>query len=195
MILRVTQYGEPVLRKKGVPVTSFDSELKTLAANMIETMREYDGIGLAAQQVNLPIRLFVVDLSDYPELGEIPFSMDGKILPLELLMPMAFVNPVLEFLPGPDVIHEEGCLSFPGLRGNVKRPERIRVRYSDPDGAEHVIECGGWLARVIEHEYDHLEGVLFIDRMEPDSLREIEGEVKRLKKETMNRRRTARAGP
>lgn len=182
-MLRVTQYAEPVLREKGAPVTAFDAALKQFAREMIDTMYEEEGIGLAAQQVGQARQFFVMDLQLGDRRPDFHYRIDGKTPPLDLLMPLAIANPELE-TSGPEAPYEEGCLSFPGIRGDVIRPTVVSMRYQDLDGAAHVIECDGLFARVILHEYDHLQGVLFIDRMSPQTLRPLQTKVKKLKRAT-----------
>jgi peptide deformylase len=99
-------------------------------------------------------------------------------------MPMALVNPVVKPLPGKIVLGEEGCLSFPGIRGDVPRPDAIEVTYQDVKGTPHVLVCSGWFARVVQHEVDHLNGVLFIDHMDKRQARMLETPIKRLKQQT-----------
>ncbi len=184
MALRVTQYDEPILRKKGKRVENFDADLRTLADEMVQTMHEYEGAGLAAQQVGKDLQLFVVDISWHPELNEMPCMIDGRKPRLDLMMPMVFVNAEVETLPGDRILAEEGCLSFPDIRGEVPRAEAIRCRYHDIDGASHVMECADWLARVIQHEYDHTQGVLFIDRMNSRQLKKLDSRLRQLKHNT-----------
>lgn len=189
MILRITAYGEPVLREKGARVEQFDEHLRQLAKDMIETMYAAEGVGLAAQQIGLAVQFTVIDarLPDEPGGGTVLF--DGKPTPVELLMPMALANPQIELLPGETVVIEEGCLSFPGIRAEIERPDAVRVTYQDLDGAKHTLEADGWPARILQHEIDHLHGTLFIDRMKPRVLRPLEPEVKALEKETRERLR------
>ena len=182
MILDVTTYGDAVLRKKGAAIVKFDDKLRKLAADMVETMHGEDGAGLAAQQIGKSLLLFVIDLSWHENLNAIPYEIDGRHPPLDLLMPMTFVNAVVTPLKGGYETAEEGCLSFPDIRGDVTRPDRIRCKYQDLDGVEHVIEAAGWLSRVIQHEYDHTQGVLFVDKMNEDVLRGIDTRLKRLRK-------------
>ena len=181
MELRITQYGEPILREEGKVIETFDDFLRTLVADMIETMYEAEGVGLAAQQIDQALMLCVVDIAGYEELG-IDFELDGKRPPLDLIMPMALVNPVLRKLPSEEVKMEEGCLSFPGIRGEVSRPDLIEVNYQDVDGVKHCLVTSGWFARVVQHEYDHLKGILFIDHMETRYLRRMDTKLKRLKR-------------
>lgn len=184
MILRITQYGEPILRKRGVVVRSFDSALRDLADNMLETMYAAEGIGLAAQQVGLDLRIFVVDLQLTRRDVDFNFQLDGRCPPLDLIMPMAVVNPRLTLKPEPLAPYEEGCLSFPGIRGDVVRPIALTMQYQDLDGKAHTLDCDGLLARVVQHEFDHIEGKLFIDRMAPPVLRPLQAKLKRLKRES-----------
>lgn len=182
-MLRVTMYGESVLRKKGEKVTEFDAKLKKLAADMVETMHEEDGAGLAAQQVGRELELFVIDLGWHEGLNDLPYELDGRHPPLDLLMPMSFVNASVTPLKGDMVTAEEGCLSFPEIRAEVTRPDRIRCEFQDLDGAHHTLVAGDWLARVVQHEYDHTQGVLFVDRMARETLRAIDTPLKHLRKE------------
>ena len=183
MTMRITQYGESILHRKGKSVTDFSPELAGLVDEMITAMRRADGIGLAAQQVGEALRLCVLEVPDHPDYP-IACILDGKPLSPALLMPMPMANPKIEFLPGDEFYYEEGCLSFPEIRGDVARPERIRVEYQDLDGAQHFLECDGLLARCIQHEVDHLDGILFIDRMEKAHFAQIRDEVQALGKRT-----------
>tara|TARA_A200000113_G_scaffold177095_1_gene162519 strand:+ start:79 stop:678 length:600 start_codon:yes stop_codon:yes gene_type:complete len=185
MPLRITQYGEAILQQKGEDVISFDINLSNLAQEMLEAMQEADGIGLAAQQIGQATRFCIVDVPDHPDYP-ISCRLDGKSLSPSLLMPMALANPVVEFLHSEEYFYEEGCLSFPEIRGDIARPECIRVTYQDLDGVSHQLDCDGLLARCIQHEVDHLNGILFIDRMEKKEFAEIKGEVKALKKRTLD---------
>jgi len=183
MLLEVVNYGDPVLRQRGADVTAFDKKLAAYAHDMLETMVELEGIGLASQQVGHARRLFVVDLLSRTAEAENVLH-DGKSVPPALLMPLVAVNPTVEFLPGKKQEVEEGCLSFPEIRGKVVRPWAARLRYQDLQGKPHVLETTGLFARVIQHEFDHVEGVLFIDRMDADFVKEIEPELKKLKRQT-----------
>lgn len=183
-VLRVTRYGEPILRRSGAEVSDFNDALKELAEKMVETMYAEEGIGLAAQQVGHAVRLCVIDLQLPEGAPEFRYTLDGRTPPLDLIMPMALVNPEVEPAAGDEIDYEEGCLSFPDIRALVRRPEHIRARYQDLDGHIHELDCDGILARVVQHEVDHLNGILFIDRMHPRELRKIETKVKQLKRET-----------
>lgn len=183
MSLKLRYFGDPVLRQSGRKIEKFDDQLATLSQEMIEVMRESDGIGLAAQQVGIAEQFCVMDVPEHPEYP-ILCVLDGKALSPSLLMPMSLANPVVSPLPSDEYYYEEGCLSFPGINADVARPEKISVSYQDMDGVAHTLECDGLLARCIQHEVDHLNGVLFIDRMEKETYAEIKKEVQSLKKET-----------
>ena len=183
MSLRLRYFGDPVLRQSGRKIEKFDDQLASLSQEMIEVMRESDGIGLAAQQIGIAEQFCVMDVPEHPEYP-ILCVLDGKALSPSLLMPMSLANPVVSPLPSDEYYYEEGCLSFPGINADVARPEKISVSYQDMDGIAHTLECDGLLARCIQHEVDHLNGVLFIDRMEKETYAEIKKEVQSLKKET-----------
>lgn len=142
----ILHIGDPLLKAVSHPVTKFDMRLKMIVRDMGETMYEADGIGLAAPQIGLMRRLVVIDLYDDQGLR-------------------VFVNPEILATEG-EVSMEEGCLSVPGRRGCVKRPEKISLRYQDIKGKFHELEAEGLLARVLQHEIDHLNGVLYVDIME-----------------------------
>ncbi|ACB73388.1 peptide deformylase [Opitutus terrae] len=183
MSLRIVHYNDPVLRRKGEKITAFDKALSQLAKEMLATMQEAAGIGLAAQQIGRPVQLCVVDLRR----AEIDFTweLDGAKPPLDLIMPMIITNPEITPDRETDVyLVEEGCLSFPKIRGDVPRPDAITVRYQDEHGTPHTLHCDGLLARCIQHEVDHLNGVLFIDRMEKKTRAAIDADVKTLAKIT-----------
>lgn len=163
MILDIVQYGEPVLRMKCVPVTEVNSELEKLVADMIETMYDANGIGLAAPQVGVDIRLAIVDVSHDPECVSF-FKVDGKDANLSDHMPLVFLNPEIK-LSGPKEEESEGCLSIHEIRAKVKRPSIVKAKMPQLDGSVKEIETDGLLARAIQHEVDHLNGILFTDRV------------------------------
>lgn len=183
MILRVTQYGEPILRKAGARVTDFDASLAALADAMVATMYDEGGIGLAAQQVDRALQLCVIDVRP-PEGAEVTFDyrFDGKQPPLDLIMPLALANPKVTIVDPTEESYEEGCLSFPGVNGRVDRPVGVRCEFQDTEGNPHVIEADGLLGRCILHEVDHLNGKLFIDRMDKRDLKKNEAKIKKLKR-------------
>jgi len=185
MILRVTQYGEPILRTVGEPITEFDDDLAQLADDMVDTMYDEDGIGLAAQQVNLALQFCVLDVRP-PEGEKAPFeySFDGKQPPLDLIMPMALANPKVTIIDQSEDIYEEGCLSFPDVRGRVTRPIGVRCEFQDTEGNPHVLEATGLLGRCILHETDHLNGKLFIDTMNKRDLQRMTPRIKKIKRAT-----------
>lgn len=184
MLLRVTQYGEKILRQQGEPITTFDDSLRELAENMIETMYANEGIGLAAQQIGENIQLFVLDLQVRQADIDFQWSYDERPTPLDLIMPMACVNTQLLETPGPVVGAEEGCLSFPGIRAEVPRPGSIHARFQDLQGNPHTLKADGIFARVIQHELDHTKGVLFIDHVSKPNLARIETKLKKLRRKT-----------
>ncbi len=183
MLLRVTQYGEPILRKVGTAITEFDADLAQLADDMVDTMYDEEGIGLAAQQIGKAIQLFVLDVR--PPEGEQPafdYSFDGKQPPLDLIMPMALANPKVSIIDSSEDVYEEGCLSFPDVRGKVTRPIGVRCEFQDTEGNSHILEATGLLGRCILHESDHLNGELFIDKMDKRDLQRMTPRIKKIKR-------------
>ena len=183
MSLPIVRYNDPILRKKGSRVSAFDDKLTHLATDMIGAMHDAHGIGLAAQQVGRALQLCVVDLREVE--AEFEWKLDGARPPLELFMPLAIVNPEVTPVRGAErTTVEEGCLSFPNIRGDVERPEAITVKFHDERGVPHVLACDGLLARCIQHEADHIHGVLFIDRMDKKVRATLDDAIKALAKET-----------
>jgi peptide deformylase len=183
MSLEIVHYNEPVLRRKGEKITIFDGELAAFAQKMIETMHGAQGIGLAAQQVGRPLQVCVVDLRNAE--AEFDWKLDGAKTPLELFMPMVVVNPKLTVArKTPTAVLEEGCLSFPEIRGNVGRAESVTARFFDQHGLPHTLECTGLFARCLLHEADHLNGILFIDRMSKAVRAGLDEAVRALAKRT-----------
>lgn len=182
MVLPIVHYNSPILRKKGVKVSAFDKNLAKLAKDMVDTMHEAEGIGLAAQQVGEALQLCVLDLREAQ--GDFDWEYDGIRPPLDLFMPLVVVNPELEVEPEPTTSYEEGCLSFPEIRGDVVRPDEVTVKFQDVAGVAHTLRCNGLLGRCVQHEYDHLQGILFIERMSKGVLAAIEPDLKALKKQT-----------
>ena len=182
MALPIVRYNSSVLRQKGEPVKTFDSALKLLADQMIATMHTASGIGLAAQQIGKSMQFCVVDLRATDR--DFTWELDGAKPPLELFMPLVLANPTITSLPSHETTYEEGCLSFPDIRGDVPRPDAIRVTFQDLQGASHTLMCNGLLGRCIQHEVDHLNGTLFIDRMKKKVRAGIEKHIKELAKLT-----------
>jgi peptide deformylase len=182
MILTVIHYGHPTLRRQGARIERVTPEIAQLAQDMIETMYAAKGIGLAAQQVNQALQLMVVDVravSDRPT----TLAFDGQAVEAGAHMPMVLINPELKPLglpsPGP-----EGCLSFPEIYADVTRPDTVEVGALNAQGQPVQFRCGGLLARVIQHEWDHLQGILFIDRMGLKSREDLKPELDDLAMET-----------
>lgn len=171
MILPIYTYGNAVLRKEAQDIDASYPELKTLISNMYETLTASDGIGLAAPQIGLDIRLVIIDLDVLSE--EFPEYKDYR---------HAFINPyILDYdEDSKKESMEEGCLSLPGIHESVTRPTRIHVRYMDEDFVEHDEWVDGYLARVMQHEFDHLDGKMFIDRISPMRRQMIRGKLKNL---------------
>ena len=175
--LPLVYYPQPVLRAKGETVHTFGQPLRELTEAMLVTMKAARGMGLAAPQIGKSLQLFVVNVPD----EDTPIELDGKVVTdAKSIMPLCMANAEVDILPGELEILEEGCLSFPGIRGDVPRVERCVVRYRDTDGAPHVMVCGGLLARCIQHEHDHCQGVLFIDRMTVLHRQRAETKIKQL---------------
>ncbi|MDX1439758.1 MAG: peptide deformylase [Rubricoccaceae bacterium] len=165
MILPIYTYGQPGLRQKTRVVSENTPELQELIDSMIETMQNAQGVGLAAPQVGRRERLFVVDLTGLAE--ELAEENDGKV-PFYAQEPLALINPeIVEVQEEPEVEFEEGCLSIPGIVEYVTRPDRLRVRFMDRDFNPHEMPAEDLFSRVFQHELDHLDGVLFIDRLSP----------------------------
>lgn len=171
MILPIYTYGQPVLRKVAEDIDSDYPKLDELIENMFQTMEHADGIGLAAPQVGLPIRLVVIDLDalseDMPELKGVK---------------RVFINGYIEEREGEEVAMDEGCLSLPGIHETVKRKDKIRLRYMDENFEQHEEVVEGFLARVIQHEFDHLDGKMFIDHISPLRKQMIRGKLNALVK-------------
>lgn len=164
MILDIIQYGHPTLRQKAANVDIKDSSLAELVQNMLETMAHAQGIGLAAPQINKPLQLAVIDLGSEDETSTI-LELDGKTVDLASIMPLIFINPELKLFTKNKDKMQEGCLSIQELQAVVTRPTLIEMTYLDLDGNEHTLKCDGLLGRAIQHECDHLEGILFTDRV------------------------------
>ncbi len=169
MILPIYVYGQPVLREVAQDITPDYPNLKELIDNMYETMENAQGIGLAAPQIGLPIRLVVIDLDplaeDFPE-----FKDFRKV----------FINPYIEVLEGEEDTIEEGCLSLPGISEAVTRSTVIQVSYQDENFEKHSERVEGYLARVMQHEFDHLDGRMFIDHLSPLRKQMIRSKLKKM---------------
>jgi peptide deformylase len=178
MIREIVQYGHPVLRQRCRPVTAVDEALFQLVEDMFETMVEAHGVGLAAPQVGEDIRLAVVDVSHDPECVSM-LTVNGVEAPLESIMPLVFINPELTYGQEKE-FGVEGCLSIRGIRAEVRRPMTVKARLPQLDGSVLEIESDGLLARVLQHEIDHLNGVLFVDRLSAVGKVSMRNRLKRL---------------
>lgn len=177
MVLEIVQYGHPSLRTKGRRITTVDAKLRALIEDMIETMHDADGVGLAAQQIGRPLQLCVLDVRDVPDRPS-RLWIDGKEIDPEDFMPVILINPEVELL-GAAETGVEGCLSFPGLTADVTRPERVRVRALNENNEPISFEAEGLLARAVQHEVDHLNGILFIDRLSPSEKKRLEPSLRK----------------
>ncbi|KOS08298.1 peptide deformylase [Flavobacterium akiainvivens] len=163
MILPIVAYGDPVLRKKGIDIPQDYPNLKQIVADMYETMYNAYGVGLAAPQVGLAIRLFVIDTKPFSEDEDLTKEEQAQLADFR----KAFINPVIVKEEGEEWGFNEGCLSIPEVREDVYRHERITIEYYDEEFNKHTDVYDGLIARVIQHEYDHIEGILFTDRLSP----------------------------
>jgi len=164
--------GHPLLREVARPLGAeeLDSpELQVLLADMVDTLHDYGGIGLAAPQIGEPLRLAIIEIDGGP-------TRYGELAPLPLTV---FVNPLIEVLDPATAGYWEGCLSVPGLRGFVERPQHVRIQYTNLVGTQEVMELKGFPATVFQHEFDHLDGKLFIDRIQDTRLLAFEQEFER----------------
>ena len=182
MKLSIVQYGEPVLRAKGARVDKIDNQIRELAQNMIETMHEAHGIGLAAQQIGEPLQLTVLDVSQVEDRPS-TMKLNGENVDPKSVMPIVLINPEIT-LGAQAELGLEGCLSFPEITGDIERSILATVRAEDLDGNKIEIEATGLLARAIQHEVDHLNGILFIDRMSSAAKAALSSKLKRLQKQT-----------
>ena len=182
MILPILEYGDPILRAKGKPIDNIDDWIRELAANMIETMHAANGVGLAAQQVGEALQLTVLDVSAVEDRPS-TLKVDGNDVDAKAAMPLVLINPEIE-LRGLTETGVEGCLSFPEITGDIERAKSVIVRAQTLEGSTIEIEATGFLARAIQHEGDHLNGILFIDRMNSASKAALSSRLKRLQKET-----------
>jgi peptide deformylase len=171
MILPIYGYGYPVLKKKAEPISAEYPDLAQLIENMWETMYEASGVGLAAPQVGLPIRLFLVDTVQMMEEGQEAYGIK-KVL----------INAQKIEETGDLWAYEEGCLSIPDIRGDVERPPQLRIRYQDENFQEHEDIFTGLNARVIQHEYDHIDGILFTEHLKPIKKRLIKRKLENIRK-------------
>jgi peptide deformylase len=183
MKLQIRKYGDPVLRAKGKRIDVVDDNIRALAADMLETMHGANGIGLAAQQVGHALRLTVLDVSQVEDRPS-TMNLNGQpVADLATAMPLVLLNPELRLgeatEPG-----SEGCLSFPEISADIDRSIAVEVEAETLEGEEVLIEATGLLARALQHEIDHLNGILFIDRMSSAAKASHSSRLRKLQKET-----------
>jgi peptide deformylase len=182
MILPILEYGDPILRAKGKPIENIDDRIRELAADMVETMHAANGVGLAAQQVGEALQLTVLDISAVEDRPS-TLKLNGQDVDPKVAMPLILINPEIE-LRGETEVGVEGCLSFPEITGDIERVKSVMVRAQTLEGGTIELEASGFLARAIQHEGDHLVGILFIDRMNSAAKAALSSRLKRLQKET-----------
>lgn len=193
MKLDIRIYGDPILRAKGRKIGEVNQRIRQLADDMIETMHAANGVGLAAQQIGEPLQLTVIDVSQAEDRPS-TLKIDGRVVDLEDAMPLILLNPEAEL--GREIVSgTEGCLSFPEISAEIDRPESVRVRAETLAGSPINIEATGLLARALQHEIDHLNGILFIDRMNSGVRAGLSGRLKRLQKEAETHRAGAGRAP
>ena len=178
MVLPVVKYGTPVLRQKGKAVESVSPTIKKLIADMFETMYAHKGIGLAAQQVGVPIQLTVIDVrgvTDRPS----SLELEGQPADVQTIMPLVLINPEIKPSGNP-VAGPEGCLSFPEIFAEITRPDVVDVKALNAKGEPLAFRCAGLLARAVQHETDHLQGILFIDRMDRKTKEHFRADLEQL---------------
>ena len=182
MRLPVLQYGNPILRAKGKRVDRIDNHIRELVHNMLETMHAANGVGLAAQQVGEALQLTVLDISQVEDRPS-TMKLNGENVDPKSAMPLVLINP--EIQPGDETeMGTEGCLSFPEITGEIERAKSLIVQAQALEGNKIDMEAGGLLARAIQHEVDHLNGILFIDRMNSAAKTALSSRLKRMQKET-----------
>ncbi|TBN06418.1 peptide deformylase [Hyunsoonleella flava] len=182
MILPIVAYGDPVLKKKGTEISKDYPNLNELLDNMFETMYNALGVGLAAPQIGLPIRLFLVDTSPFAEDEDLPEEERTTLKDFKRV----FINATILEEKGDDWAFNEGCLSIPDVREDVFRQPKITIEYYDENFKKHTETFDGLIARVIQHEYDHIEGVLFTDKLSSFKKRLIKGKLSNISKGKIN---------
>ncbi len=185
MVLPVVKYGDPVLRRKGARIEAITPEITSFIADMFDTMKAARGVGLASQQVGRAIQLTVIDvrgITDRPS----KLWLQGTPADVESFMPLVLINPVVT-ASGPRVSGPEGCLSFPEIFGDVERHDEVEVTALNERGETFSFKAAGLLARAVQHEVDHLNGLLFIDRMNAETRRDVQPEIDELQGETRAR--------
>ena len=182
MVLKVVKYGHPVLRKKGARIETVTPEIKRLIADMFETMEASNGVGLAAQQVGEALQLTVIDVREATDRPS-TLELNGQPTDPSAIMPLVLINPEVTPISEP-VKGAEGCLSFPEIFAEITRPEAVDVKALNENGQLITFRCGGLLARAVQHETDHLNGILFIDRMEKATKADLQPELDEMQAKT-----------
>lgn len=182
MILPIVAYGDPVLKKQAKEITKDYPNLDTLIDNMFETMYGAYGVGLAAPQIGLSIRLFIVDASPFAEDDDLSKEEQEQLKDFKRV----FINPTILEETGDEWAFNEGCLSIPDVREDVFRQPNIKIQYQDQDFNTHTEELSGLAARVFQHEYDHIEGILFTDKLSALKKRLIKGKLANISKGKIN---------
>ena len=182
MVLEIVKYGHPVLRQKGARIEAITPEITRLIADMFDTMRAAHGVGLAAQQIGKALQLTVIDASGVEDRPS-SLELNAKQADVDAFMPLTLINP--EIKPyGEPVAGPEGCLSFPEVYADIARPESVEVAALNDKGKPVAFRAGGLLARAIQHEVDHLNGLLFIDRMSKEDKNQLRPQLEELQQET-----------
>jgi peptide deformylase len=175
MILEIVKYGRSVLRQKGAAIEKLTPEIKQLIADMFETMHERHGVGLAAQQIGKALQLTVIDVRDAKDRPS-TLELNGQPADVDAFMPLVLINP--EIKPyGEPAKQGEGCLSFPEIFSEISRPAFVEVKALDKDFKPIEFRAGGLLSRAVQHEVDHLNGILFIDRMDKQDKEQLQDEL------------------
>lgn len=182
MVLPIVHYGHPVLRKKGARIEHITPEVEKLIADMLETMYQAAGIGLAAQQVAQALQLTVLDVREVKDRPS-TLEINGQIAEVHSMMPLVLINPQIQPTGNP-VTGPEGCLSFPEIYADITRPEHVEVNALNAQGHSLEFKAGGLLSRAIQHEIDHLNGILFIDRMSATVKNELKPDLEQLQHAT-----------
>ena len=184
MILPIVQYGHPVLRQKGARVEKISAEIRQFIEDLLETMYEACGVGLASQQVARALQITVIDVREATDRPS-TMQVDGKSVDVASFMPLVLINPEVKPV-GETTTGGEGCLSFPEVFADITRPATVDVTAMDATGKTFSFRASGLLARAIQHETDHLHGILFIDRMTSDKKRELQPEIDEIMGQTKN---------
>jgi peptide deformylase len=182
MILPIVKYGDPMLRKKGTRLESITAEARQLISDMLQTMYDAAGVGLAAQQVGRALQLTVIDVREVKDRPS-TLELEGQPSDVSAFMPLVLINPVIQPSGNP-ATGPEGCLSFPEIYADVTRPESVHVKALNANGEPVEFTAGGLLSRVVQHEVDHLNGILFIDRMPSATKKDLQAELDRLMAQT-----------